>query len=146
MLRILRKMAFRFGEASEKEGVEPVRKLKEEEYLVFPTKFPIFPYYVYTTKLNKHYYDYINKNKIKYCATFPIQPGVSKRTFLPYSRRHLEAECKHGFISVGLNPTIEKSNKTEDVVDTIEIDSNNLIFDGSTTDYENIPVSYVDRV
>ena len=50
-----------------------------DEYLVFPTKFPIFPYYFYMTKINQYLYKHIQNNNIKYVVAFPLQPGVAKK-------------------------------------------------------------------
>lgn len=91
MIRILRRQLCRFAEVKDKEK-DPIEapKEKKEQYLVIPTKIPIFPYYVYSAQLNKHLYEYITRNQIKYCAAFQIQPGVYKKSLKPFSRQNLE--------------------------------------------------------
>lgn len=60
------------------------------EYLLFPTSFPVAPYYFYSARINRHLYDYLQKHKIRYVAAFPIRPGVYPRQFHPLDLDHLE--------------------------------------------------------
>ena len=91
LLRNLRRAILQFSK--EKETPKTAVASNPEEYLVFPTKFPIFPYYVYMTKINRYLYSYINRNNIKYGVAFALQPGVAKKAFQPMSTSHLEEEC-----------------------------------------------------
>ena len=61
------------------------------EYLLFPTEYPVSPYYFYSTKINKFLADYIQKHKIRFAAAFPIRPGVYRRGFYPNSLEDLES-------------------------------------------------------
>ena len=95
--------------------------------MVLPTKFPIFPYYVYTTRINKHMYEYITKNNIRYVSAFPLRPGVFKKKFVPTSLEHMEEFLR-------LKPTqTSTAKKIDSQSDTIEINNNNIIFDGPTS-------------
>lgn len=88
-LRSLKRVFCQFSK--EKEALKsPIVPASPDEYLVFPTKFPIFPYYVYMTKINRYLYNYIAKNNIKYVVAFALQPGVAKKSFTPMSVYHLE--------------------------------------------------------
>lgn len=60
------------------------------EYLLFPTSFPVAPYYLYSARINRHLYDYLQKHKIRYVAAFPIRPGVYPRQFHPLGLDDLE--------------------------------------------------------
>ena len=82
-----------------------------DEYLTFPTKFPIFPYYVYMTKINRYLYNYIARNNIKYVVAFALKPGVAKKQFRPMSAYHLEKECKLLTYEVSLKATQNKGPK-----------------------------------
>lgn len=46
-----------------------------DEYLVFPTKVPIFPYYFYITRINKRLFSYLQKNNVRYVAACVLKPG-----------------------------------------------------------------------
>ena len=89
LLRHLRRVAMRFSREKDEEKIA-TSHTNAEEYLLFPTKFPIFPYYFYMTKINKYLYEYINHNRIKYVSAFPLRPGVAKKEFHPLSWYHLE--------------------------------------------------------
>ncbi len=47
---------------------------------------------------------------------------------------------------VRLDPTTEKQSKNNDVQETMEISNNNIVFDGSTTEREEVPVHYIHHV
>lgn len=59
------------------------------EYLLMPTNFPVAPYYFYSSRINRHLYDYLQKHKIRYVAAFPIRPGVYPLNFYPQEMDHL---------------------------------------------------------
>jgi hypothetical protein len=61
------------------------------EYLLLPTNFPVSPYYFYSTRINKHLYEFIQKHKIRYVAAFPVRPGVFRRPFYPHSLEDMES-------------------------------------------------------
>lgn len=77
-----------------KEPIEGETAPSKTEYLLFPTNYPVSPYYFYCTKINTHLADYIIKNNIKYVAAFPKRPAVYRRNFYPTSIPHLEEERK----------------------------------------------------
>lgn len=81
LYRNLRRACCHFSK--EKETPKPAAV--PEEYLVFPTKRFIFPYYIYTTRINKHLYNYINRNNINYTVALAVQPGVARKELMPTS-------------------------------------------------------------
>lgn len=50
-----------------------------------PTKMPIFPYTTYFVKIRKELYNYIKKSNIEYIAACVLQPGVTRKKFIPTS-------------------------------------------------------------
>lgn len=96
MLKVLQRSSFRLfsskdsAEASASSSPGTPAPSKVAEYLLFPTAFPVSPFYFYSTRINKHLYEFIQKNKIRYVAAFPIRPGVYRRNLYPLSVDNLE--------------------------------------------------------
>jgi hypothetical protein len=91
MLKVLQRLPFRLFSSKDAAdpAVPPPSQPKHIEYLLFPTAFPVSPYYFYSTRINKHLYEFIQKNNIRYVAALPIRPGVYRRDFFPHSREDL---------------------------------------------------------
>lgn len=92
-IRMLRKLQlsclWRISNTPVGEGASP-NVTTVGDYLLFPTSFPIAPYYFYRAKINRHLYDYIHKHKIRYVAAFPVRPGVYPWPFYPHDSDHFE--------------------------------------------------------
>ncbi len=73
-------------------------------------------------------------------SAFPLRPGVSKKKFYPTGLENLEKEM--GLKLTGTN----QAKKTEANTDTIDINNNNIVFDGPTTPSEEVPFVYVNDV
>lgn len=96
MLRVLQKVSqacFSAKDGAEGSGTfSSSTTSNKSEYLLFPTPYPIPPYYFFSARINKHLYEFIQKNKIRYIAAIPIRPGVFRRNFFPHSLDNLESE------------------------------------------------------
>ena len=73
MIRLLQSRSLAFCRMSSSESAPSA---SGEKYLLFPTAYPIVPYYFYSPSINKNLYNYLQKHKIKYVAAFPVRPGV----------------------------------------------------------------------
>lgn len=108
MLRLLQQTPFRLFSTTPPADAPPSSpppssapaSSKPTEYLLFPTAYPVSPFYFYSTRINKHLYEFMLKHKIRYVAAFPIRPGVYRRSFYPMSIDHLETERTRPFIQL----------------------------------------------